>query len=79
MVPAECETALGELNWVFLSSFYLRKWPLSNVVYSAKKVLTSMRASFGRVQFLMAPYPRVRTLYGCAPCRPGQVGEELSI
>ena len=69
----------GKLNWVFLFSLNLRKWPFSNVVYSAKKVLTSMLASFGRIQCLVAPYPRVRTLYGCAPCWPGQVGEELSI
>ena len=69
----------GELNWAFLFSFDLRKWPLSNVVYLAKKVSSLMRASFDRVQLFLGPYPCVRTLYGCAPCRPGQVGEELSI
>ena len=46
----------GELNWVFLFSFYLRKWPLSNVVYLAKKkrVLSLMRTLFDRVQFRTA-------------------------
>ncbi len=38
-----------------------------------------MRTIFDRVQFLTASYPYARTLHGCAPCRPGQVGEELSI
>ncbi len=69
----------GKLNWAFLFSFDLRMWPLSNVVYMAKKVSSLMRASFDRVQLFMGPYPCVRALYGCAPCRPGQVGEELSL
>ncbi len=47
----------GELNWVFLFSFNLRKWPLSNVVYSAKKVLSLMRAIVGRVQSSWSPTP----------------------
>ncbi len=48
---------MAELNWVFLFSFDLRKWPLPNVVYSAKKVLSLMRALVGRVQSPRGPSP----------------------